>query len=161
MVLLRPFAVNDVDALWSILEPTFRAGDTYTIDPQVSREDAVAYWTGSGREVWMAADGEKALGTYYIRPNQGGGGAHVCNCGYVTHPRARGRGIARSMLEHSLQRATELGFSAMQFSFVVATNSRAISTWKRAGFKIVGRLPKAFRHPDGELVDALVMHRDL
>ena len=165
MVTIRPFSEADAEALWSILRPAFRAGDTYTIDPEIPRDDALAYWTGTrpedaSREVWMASDGDAVLGTYYIRANQGGGGNHVCNCGYVTHPEARGRGVARAMLAHSLDRAPELGYRAMQYNFVVASNRRAIDTWTRAGFETVGRLPRAFRHPTEGLTDALVMFKE-
>jgi ribosomal protein S18 acetylase RimI-like enzyme len=54
-----------------------------------------------------------------------------------------------------------MSFHAMQFNFVVATNTRAIDTWARAGFRTVGRLPGAFRHPKEGFVDALVMWKDL
>jgi ribosomal protein S18 acetylase RimI-like enzyme len=44
---------------------------------------------------------------------------------------------------------------------VVSTNERAVRTWQRCGFEIVGRLPGAFRHPRAGDVDALVMFRKL
>jgi ribosomal protein S18 acetylase RimI-like enzyme len=144
-----------------MLEPVFRAGDTYAIDPDISRGDALAYWFGPERRVFVATRDGSVLGTYYIVRNQRGGGSHVCNCGYVTAAAARGQGVARAMLDHSLQAARGLGFRAMQFNFVVSTNTRAIETWQRAGFDIVGRLPGAFRHPQQGDVDALVMYRML
>ena len=101
------------------------------------------------------------LGTYYLRPNQAGGGSHVCNCGYMTAPNATGRGVARQMCEHSLQYARLFGYRAMQFNFVVSTNERAVSLWRSLGFEIAGRLPLAFRHPVQGYVDALVMFRSL
>lgn len=155
---VRPAGPADEDAIWAILEPVFRAGDTYTIDPGITRADALAYWFGPTHRAYLAGEG---LGTYYIRPNQGGGGSHVCNCGYVTSPAARGKGVARAMLGHSLDEARRLGFRAMQYNFVVETNARAIEIWKRAGFATVGRLPGAFRHPHEGFVDALVMYKDL
>ncbi|HRW61165.1 MAG TPA: GNAT family N-acetyltransferase, partial [Defluviicoccus sp.] len=96
-----------------------------------------------------------------MRTNQSGGGRHVCNCGYMTHASATGRGVARRMCEHSLQRAVARGFRAMQFNFVVCTNERAVRLWQSLGFEIVGRIPEAFQHPVHGYVDALVMHRRL
>ncbi|QIE54353.1 GNAT family N-acetyltransferase [Pikeienuella piscinae] len=161
-MLIRPASDADDDALWSLLEPVFRAGDTYAIDPGISREAAIRYWTGAPRRVFLAMEpGAPPVGTYYIQPNQGGGGAHVCNCGYVTGPAARGKGVARAMLAHSLDVARNAGFAAMQFNFVVETNTRAIATWRAAGFDVVGRLPGAFRHPEAGEVDALVMYMRL
>ena len=160
-MMIREAAAADHDAVWTILEPVFRAGDTYAIDADISRGEALAYWFGPERRVFVACDGDAVLGTYYMVPNQKGGGRHVCNCGYVTAARARGRGVARAMLAHSLELAPGLGFRAMQYNFVVSTNTRAVDTWLRAGFEIVGRLPGAFRHPEQGYVDALVMYRTL
>lgn len=158
---IRPATRADDDAVWTMLEPVFRAGDTYAIDPDIPRDDALAYWFGPERRVFLAQDGGEALGTYYMVRNQKGGGSHVCNCGYITAPAARGRGVARAMLAHSLDAAPGFGFRAMQFNFVVSTNTRAIAIWEGAGFDIVGRLPGAFRHPQQGYVDALVMFRSL
>lgn len=161
-MLIRAANSADEGALWSLLKPVFRAGDTYAIDPAIGREAALRYWAGPPHRAFLAVAADGApLGAYYIGPNQGGGGAHVCNCGYVTAPEARGRGVARAMLAHSLRTAREAGFAAMQFNFVVETNTRAIATWRAAGFDTVGRLPGAFRHPEAGEVDALIMYRRL
>lgn len=158
---IRSVDPKDYQSVWAILEPVFRAGDTYTIDPDISREDAISYWCASDKTTFVAQCGDAILGTYYIRPNQAGGGAHVCNCGYMTAPLARGQGIARAMLEHSLALAPALGYRAMQYNFVVSTNTRAVHTWEQYGFDIVGRLPRAFSHPTAGYVDAFVMYKNL
>jgi ribosomal protein S18 acetylase RimI-like enzyme len=116
---------------------------------------------GPDRETFVALEDGLIRGTYFLRPNQQGGGAHVANCGYVTATEATGRGVARRMCEHSMQRARERGFRAIQFNFVVATNERAIHLWHGLGFETVGRLPQAFLHPTYGYTDALVMFRDL
>ncbi len=156
---IRSYAAADAAAVWDILCPIFRAGDTYAVDPEISESDALAYWTAN--HCFVAEAGGEILGTYYLKTNQPGGGAHVCNCGFATSPAARGRGIARAMLAHSLEQAVALGYRAMQFNFVLASNTRAVDTWQRAGFDVVGRLPNAFRHPETGYVDALVMFKDL
>ena len=61
------------------------------------------------------------------------------------------------MCRHSQAQARALGFEAMQFNFVVTTNTGAIRLWERLGFETVGRLPGAFEHPAAGRVDALVM----
>ena len=160
-MIIREAGAADQDAVWQMLEPVFRAGDTYTIDSDITRDAALGYWFGPERTVFVAEDAGQILGTYYIVRNQKGGGSHVCNCGYVTDAAARGKGIARAMLAHSLERAPQMGFRAMQYNFVVSTNTRAVDTWKRAGFEVVGRLPGAFAHPTEGDVDALVMYRML
>jgi ribosomal protein S18 acetylase RimI-like enzyme len=159
--MIRTANLNDSDAIWKILEPVIRSGDTYTLPADMTREDALAYWNSPGHEVFVAEEDGKILGTYYLRANQKGGGAHVANCGYVTAPWASGRGIARAMCQHSLERAKSRGFRAMQFNFVVSSNERAVRLWQNLGFEIVGRLPAAFEHPTLGAVDALVMYRKL
>jgi ribosomal protein S18 acetylase RimI-like enzyme len=158
---IREATANDSDVIWKILEPIIRGGDTYTLPADMAREDALAYWNSPGHEVFVAEENGEILGTYYLRANQRGGGAHVANCGYMTGPWASGRGIARAMCQHSLEHAQTRGFRAMQFNFVVSSNERAVRLWQRMGFEIVGRLPGAFVHPTMGAVDALVMYRQL
>jgi predicted N-acetyltransferase YhbS len=123
MPVIRRAAADDSKAIWSILEPAFRAGDTYTVSRDISEADAIAYWCVPAHEVFLAKDGDQVVGTYFLQANQAGGGSHVANCGYITAAEAQGRGIARAMLDHSLARARERGFRAMQFNFVVSTNT--------------------------------------
>ncbi len=160
-MIVRPARDRDADAIWSIIGPTIRAGETYALPRDMSREAALAYWLGADRETFVAEDQGRIVGTYYIRANQAGGGAHVCNCGYMTAKSSSGRGVARNMCAHSLDHARRRGFRAMQFNFVVSTNERAVRLWQSLGFAIVGRLPGAFAHPGLGDVDALVMFRAL
>jgi len=160
-MLIRPSEPRDTDSIWQILEPTFRAGETYPLPRDISRDDALAYWQSPGHSVFVAEDAGAILGTYYLRPNNRGGGQHVANCGYVVAPEAFGRGIARAMCTHSLEQAHTRGFSAMQFNFVISSNERAVRLWQDLGFAIAGRLPGAFRHPRLGFVDAYVMIRSL
>jgi ribosomal protein S18 acetylase RimI-like enzyme len=160
-VAIRPATKEDYAAIWEILEPMIRRGETYPLPRDMTKSAALEFWFAPGNETFVWQDGSAVLGTYFLRANQRGGGAHVANCGYVTATIAEGRGIARAMCLHSLQRASERGFRAMQFNFVVSTNERAVKLWKDLGFEIVGRLPGAFQHPDHGFVDALVMYRRL
>jgi ribosomal protein S18 acetylase RimI-like enzyme len=146
-MLIRPTEPGDSDAIWSILEPTFRAGETYPMPRDISRNDALAYWHSLGHSVFVAEDEGTVVGTYYLRANNRGGGKHVANCGYVVAPDAFGRGVARTMCAHSLDQARARGFTAMQFNFVISSNERAVRLWQELGFVIAGRLPGAFRHP--------------
>jgi GNAT superfamily N-acetyltransferase len=159
---IRPYCEADQQSLWQVLEPVFRAGDTYTVSPDISKKAAIDYWTIGKTAVFVVQDPvAKLLGTYFLKTNQGGGGSHVCNCGFVTAAPVSGKGIARLMLTHAISTATDAGYRAMQFNFVVAGNTRAIATWERAGFETVGWLPDAFKHPTDGFVDALVMYKSL
>ncbi len=85
------------------------------------------------------------LGTYYLKPNSTGLADHVANAGYMTHPAARGRGVAMNMARDSFARAKAEGFRAMQFNLVIATNAQAVHLWQKIGLQVIGRLPEAFR----------------
>jgi ribosomal protein S18 acetylase RimI-like enzyme len=158
---IRRAAPADHGAVWDVLAPIIRAGETYTLPRDMSRDEALSYWLSPGHDAFVAVDADGILGTYFIRPNQRGGGSHVANCGYMTASSATGRGVGRAMCEHSLAHARASGFRAMQFNFVVSTNERAVRLWQACGFDIVGRLPGAFNHPALGDVDALVMFRSL
>lgn len=160
-VRIRKAEPADAAAIASIIVPTIREGATYALDADTSEADLLAYWFGHDKETFVAEEDGAIVGTYFIRPNQAGGGRHVCNCGYMTSAAATGRGIARRMCEHSLEHARARGYRAMQFNFVVSSNERAVRLWQSLGFDIVGRLPLAFRHPSAGYVDALVMFQQL
>lgn len=160
-VSIRAAKAEDAADLWRILEPVIRAGETYPLPRDMSRDAALAYWHSPGHAVFVAERDRELLGTYYLRANQTGGGAHVANCGYMTATGATGRGVATAMCEHSLAEAKRRGFRAMQFNFVISSNERAVRLWQHCGFAIVGRLPGAFDHPRLGYVDALVMYRTL
>lgn len=153
---------GDWPALWAMLAPVFRAGETYAVDRDISEDAARHLWLAAPRATYLAEDGAgTALGTYYIKTNAAGGGAHVCNCGYVTAAAAAGQGVATALCRHSQQVARALGYRAMQFNLVVASNTRAVALWQREGFDIAGTLPRVFDHPRLGPVDAHVMLKDL
>src|SRR5712691_4401240 len=160
-MLIGPAIDADTNAIWAIMEPIIRAGETYTLPRDMDKESALAYWFSAEREVLIAEVNGNVVGTYCLQANQKGGGAHVANCGYMTAVSATGRGVARAMCAQSLDHARERGFRAMQFNFVISTNERAVLLWQSFGFEIVGRLPGAFEHPTLGYVEAFVMYRDL
>jgi ribosomal protein S18 acetylase RimI-like enzyme len=152
---------SDWPGVWAILEPTFREGTTYAFETGITEIEAHRYWVEFPRATFIARVDGEILGTYYIKPNQPGQGAHVCNCGYVVAERARGQGIASALCEHSQETARGMGFRAMQYNLVVATNTAAVRLWQKHGFHIVGTLPGAFKHPEHGYVDAHVMYKIL
>ena len=161
MTEIRAFEEGDWPAVWSILEPVFRAGDTYGIDPGISESAARETWVTSPTATFVCHHAGELVGTYYIKPNHPGPGSHVCNCGYVVAPGARGRGVATAMCEHSQAEAVRLGFRAMQYNLVASTNQSAVRLWEKLGFQRVGTLPGAFHHPEEGDVDAFVMFKRL
>jgi ribosomal protein S18 acetylase RimI-like enzyme len=162
MITIRPIEEKDWTATWQIIEPVFRAGETYAFSPDITEEETHRYWVEIPAQTFVALDEKNEIvGTYYIKPNQPALGAHVCNCGYIVAEKARGRGIASEMCKHSQQEAAARGFRAMQYNLVVSTNEVAVRLWKKHGFEVIGSLPGAFHHPRLGFVDALVMYKQL
>lgn len=151
---------DDWSAAWEIIRPVFRQGDTYVFEKDISEDEAKGIWFASPEKtfVCLGEQGEM-LGTYYLKKNQPGSGSHVCNCGYIVGEAARGKGVASQMCEHSQVVAQGLGYKAMQFNFVVASNTGAIKLWEKLGFDVIGVIPKGFSHPDGGYVDAKIMYK--
>lgn len=158
-MIIRRATEADFDAIWPIFQQIVSAGDSYAYPSDTNQTQAQHLWMTVPAATYVAEIQGQILGTYYIKTNQQGPGAHVCNCGYMVAPAARGQGLATAMCEHSQTIARDMGFSAMQFNFVASTNIGAVRLWENLGFETVGRLPKAFNHPVEGYVDALVMYK--
>lgn len=161
-IAIRKYQNDDWLGVWPIIEEAFRTGETYAFDPGISEEEAHKVWIEVPTATYVAINTHNQIvGTYYIKPNQPSLGSHVCNCGYIVSEKARGKGVASIMCEHSQQQAVSLGFRAMQYNLVVSTNQGAIRLWKRHGFQVVGTLPGAFNSKSSGYIDALVMYKEL
>ena len=156
---IRPALSSDHDAVWEIIEPVIQAGDTYMYAPDSSRDKMLALWFDADKYTYIAEIEGKIVGTFFLKANQPDLGSHVVNAGYMVHPDFRGRGIAEQLCRFSLTEAKRLGFKAMQFNCVIATNEVAVRLWQKCGFSIIGTLPKAFQHQKLGLVDAHVMYQ--
>ncbi|MCG3267287.1 GNAT family N-acetyltransferase [Yoonia sp. I 8.24] len=160
MITLRRATCDDWGAIWPLLRDVFRAGATYAVDPHITEDAARSYWMGAAA-TYVAETAEGIVGTYYIKTNQPGGGAHICNCGYIVGEAARGQGLARKMCAHSQDAARDMGYTAMQFNFVLDSNTYALKLWRDMGFATLGTIPDAFAHPDKGMVAAHIMYKSL
>ena len=158
---IRLATPDDADAIWAIFSVVVAAGDTYVFAPATPRDVALAYWLNPAARTFVAEDGGRVVGVYLLKANQPGLGDHIANAAFMVDPAARGLGVGRAMGEHALIEAKRVGYDAMQFNFVVATNTAAVRLWQRLGFRIVATLPSVFRHATLGKVDAHVMFKDL
>jgi L-amino acid N-acyltransferase YncA len=159
MFTIRDAFAEDDAAIWAILEPVIREGTTYPVDPAATREQVFAYWFAPDKQVFVCQLSGEVVGTYYLKPNSTGPADHVANAGYMVLPSARGQGVGRAMGQDSFARARSLGYLAMQFNLVIATNTVALKLWRDLGMNEIGHIPQAFRHPDLGLVDAVIMYK--
>jgi L-amino acid N-acyltransferase YncA len=154
------------DGDWPQVHALFTAvvadGRTYAYPEDLTSDEARALWVERppGRTVVAVEDGV-LLGTAKAGPNRPGRGDHVATASFMVAEQARGRGVGRALGEHVLGWCAEQGFLGVQFNAVVETNAPAVALWQALGFRVVGTVPRAFRHPDHGLVGLHVMHRDL
>lgn len=171
---IREARPEDWPGIWAILEPVIRAGETFTWDRDTAEDEARGRWfkqapgqtfvavaIGDGRGRDSDRTGGAILGTGELHPNQGGGGSHVANAGYMVHPAQAGRGLARALCAYSLDAARDAGFRAMQFNAVVESNVRAVAAWQTMGFEVLATIPEAFNHPTLGYVGLHLMYRKL
>lgn len=179
MLEIRKASEDDQDGIWEIIKATLARGDSYTFAPDTPREEMLAFWCGADKQTYVAVaaseqpkragilsddlhnPNEKIVGTFFLKANQPGLGAHVCNAGYMVAPESKGMRVGRSMAEFSLEEARRLSFKAMQFNFVVKSNTVAVKLWQDIGFEIIGEIPEAFDHKENGLTNAYIMYRKL
>jgi len=161
MVKIRKAKAGDEESIWKIIQSVIRSGDTYTFDPDSSRNQMLDYWLGSDKHAFVAEDDGKIVGTFIIKSNQPGLGSHVANASYMTSPQSFGKGIGKTMGEQSLKIAKELGYKAMQFNIVVKSNERAVKLWQKLGFQIMAEIPDSFNHSQLGLINTYIMWREL
>jgi L-amino acid N-acyltransferase YncA len=159
LMTIREATQEDFAEIWPIFNEIVSAGETYAYPRGTTKDEASKIWLTTPRRTFVFTENGNILGTYYLKTNQCGQGNHVCNCGYMVSSKARGRGMATAMCEHSQKIAIQLGYKAMQFNFVASSNVAAIRLWNKLGFQTVGHLPGAFNHPVQGYIDALVMYK--
>ncbi len=160
-ITIRKYREEDKDQIWAIIKYVISQADSYTYAPDTTREVALDDWCHPEKETYVALDGNKVVGTYYLKPNQPGLGSHIANGSYMVSPEARRKGVGRSMCEHSLELAKELGFRAVQFNFVVKSNVKAVNLWKSLGFEIIGEIPEAYKSKHDGFTNAYIMFKKL
>ena len=158
---IREATTGDWDGIWPFLRQIVAAGETYAYDPQMSEDQARRLWMVGppGRTIVAVDDDGAIVGTANMYANRPGPGAHVASASFMVDPAHHGRGTGRALGEHMLGWAREKGFRAVQFNAVVETNERAVALWRSLGFRVIGTVPEAFRHPTHDYVGLHVMHR--
>lgn len=160
-LVIRPATDADWPDIWRIFQAVVAPGDTFPFFPDTPEAEAHHVWVEGMSAVAVAEAAGRVVGSYYLKPNQYGLGNHVANAGYMVDPAARLRGVGRALAEHSIEKARALGFTGMQFNFVVSTNERAVRLWQAVGFTIIARVPRAYRHAALGPVDVFIMHREI
>lgn len=154
---------GDWASIWNIIAAVVATGDTYPYPPDISEEEARGLWLRDGdREgTFVARLDDRVVGTAYLKANGVGLSDHIANAGWMVAPEFQGQGVGRPFAQHVIDRARDMGYRAMQFNGVVATNTAAVSLWESLGFEVVGTVPDAFRHARDGLTPVHIMYRRL
>ncbi|MGD0083699.1 MAG: GNAT family N-acetyltransferase [Acidimicrobiales bacterium] len=145
---LGPLTGDEMEQLFSLFGDVVARGDGFPQAAPLTREVFEATWVRPVSAVIgaRAAGGGDLLGAYYLKPNFAPRAGHIANAGYVVAGEARGRGIGRALLRDTVWRAPLLGFRAVQFNLVFASNP-ARGLYEEMGWREIGRIPDAV---DGE-----------
>ena len=161
MAEIRKATEADKPAVWRIIKAVIAGGDTYVFDPATPEEEMLTYWFSPEKHAYVAEENGEILGTYWLKANQPGLGDHIGNGAYMVSPDAKGKGIGKLMALHSIEEGRRIGYHAIQFNFVVRSNTVAVNLWKSVGFEIIGEIPDAIRHSKNGLTNAYIMYRRL
>ena len=161
MLDIRKATEEDKPGIWKIIKAVIATGDTYVFAPDSSEEEMLAFWYSSEKHTYVAFLENEMVGTFFLKANQPGLGSHVGNAGYMVMPGHFGKGIGRQMAEWSLDECRRLGYTALQFNFVVKSNTYAVKLWQSLGMEIIGEIPDAFNHAQHGLTNAYIMYRKL
>ncbi|MEA5513759.1 N-acetyltransferase [Nodularia sp. UHCC 0506] len=158
---------QEQEAVRSLLNVVINEGKTYPQNKPLSQAAFAAYWLSQDAfVVRTSAQGttnksKDVLGAFYLKPNFPGICSHICNAGFIVQPGLRGQGIGRFMGETMLVIAGNLGYEAVMFNLVFATNIPSVKLWQSLGFDIIGNIPRAVKLADGQVVEALIFYRAL
>ena len=131
---------TDRGALWRIFDRVVATGQGFPDAPPLDAARFAASWEEPPVVVVATMDGD-LVGAYYLKPNFPGRAAHIANAGYIVDESVRGRGVGRSLVEHSIRRAPEAGFDAIMFNLVFESNP-ARGLYERLGWLEIGRIPR-------------------
>lgn len=165
---LRPFSLDDIDAIGAILadpELLRLTGSVHTTaeaegdDGQLSEETRRWYETRveqTDRLDLAVIDHASSRCVGEVVLNEWRPEDDACNFRILIGPEGRDRGIGseatRLVIDHAF-RTTNLNRIGLE---VYAFNPRAQRSYEKAGFVVEGRQRKAFRF-DGEYIDAIIM----
>ena len=155
VVALAPLEARRFEELFVLFADIVGAGEGYPHGPPLTRDVFESTWVRPISLVVGATIEGALVGAYYLKPNSPGRAAHIANAGYLVDARHRGKGVGGLLVEDSIWRAPLVGFDAIQFNLVFASNP-ARRLYERLGWREIGRVPRAV---EGE--DAIIYWREV
>ena len=152
---LAPVGEQDRAALFELFAAIVDSGDGFPQSPPLTEEVFQDTWINPTTSVIGAFRDGKLVGAYYLKPNFAARAAHIANAGYIVDSAARGLGVGRKLVEHSIPQARADGYTAVMFNLVFESNP-ARALYEELGWQEIGRIPDAV---DGE--EAIIYWRSV
>ena len=161
-IIIREFEPKDLPEMITIWNSVVEEANAF---PQSNTLDmhSAAQFFGSQTFTGVAEADDKhdIVGLYILHPNNVGRCSHICNASYAVEKMARGYGVGRMLVKHSLAKGKERGFRIMQFNAVTSANTAAQRVYEDLDFTPLGTIPNGFLLPDGTYDDIRLYYKTL
>jgi len=161
-VIIREYKNNDIEEMIKVWNEII---DTGTIFPQIEKmsikEGEKYFFDKSFTGVVENEANHEILGGYILHPNNIGRCGHISNASYAVKSTARGLGIGKKLVVHSMEKGKELGFKILQFNAVVKINHIANKLYEKLGFVKLGIIPNGFLMKNGKYEDIILYYINL
>ena len=146
---VRQYTKGDIPAMIEIWNSIVEEGNAFPQEEVLSMESGKDFFASQSYTGVAVDDMGKVLGLYILHPNNIGRCGHIANASYAVAVSSRGKHIGKSLVQHCMSTAKQLGFSVLQFNAVVESNLSARKLYENLGFQQLGTIPKGFRKKDG------------
>jgi len=148
-MIIRKYNEADLPDMIGIWNEVVEDGIAYPQEDALDRITGAAFFAAQTYCGVAEDERGKVVGLYILHPNNIGRCGHIANASYAVRSDLRGKHIGEKLVKDSLEKASEYGFTVMQFNAVVESNIHARHLYERVGFVPLGIIPKGFRMKDG------------
>ena len=144
-MIIRNFSINDLGAIVKIynhaVDEKFATADTERVTVE-TRKEWFAQHSTKTYPIYIAEENSKVVGWCSLSPHRPGRKAlrSVAEISYYIHKDHRKKGIANSLITHTIKSAKALGFKNL-ISILIDLNKPSIYILEKFGFEKWGHLP--------------------
>lgn len=153
---VRKFQVEDIESAITIWNEVVEDGVAFPQLEHLKKETGMKFFQEqSYTGIAVEKETGMVVGLYILHPNNIGRCGHICNASYAVKGTERGKHIGELLVTDCIKKGKELDFRILQFNAVVATNTSALSLYKKLGFIQLGRIPEGFLMKNGQYEDII------
>ena len=161
-VIVEEYTENDLEKAVEIWNQVVEEGRAFPQIQLLSKEEGAAFFSAQTYTgIAKIKETGETVGLYILHPNNIGRCGHIANASYAVEKNARGHHVGEALVRDCLLKGKKLGFKILQFNAVVASNTAALSLYKKLGFKTLGTVPGGFLNIDGVYEDIILHYIEL